>query len=149
MIPFLIALAATAASPQTPADVFSGLAGSCFKSPMPQGASDTHCFTAATGGRLVMDVHAVRDSAGKVVYQGVTVYTPSSDGKVALAYSNSEGDVMPGTVTRTGDTLSYVVTIQGQAVPLSWTIKGDGYDVIGGPSGQHFSRVGTASTPGL
>jgi hypothetical protein len=149
MIPFLIALAAAAASPQTPADVFSGLAGSCFKSPMPQGASDTHCFTAATGGRLVMDVHAVKDASGKVVYQGVTVYTPSADGKVALAYSNSEGDVMPGTVTRAGDTLSYVVTIQGQAVPLSWTIKGDGYDVAGGPSGKHFTRIGVAGEGGL
>lgn len=148
MIPFLIAMAA-AATPQMPAEVFAGLTGACFKSSMPQDASDTHCFTVATGGRLVMDVHAVRDASGKVVYQGVTVYTPSSDGKVALAYSNSEGDIMPGTVTRSGDILSYVVTIQGQAVPLSWTVKGDGYDVTGGPSGKHFARVGAAGAAGF
>jgi hypothetical protein len=148
MIPFLIALAATA-SPQAPADVFSGLAGSCFQAQMPQGMTDTHCFTAATGGKLAMDVHAVKDASGHVVYQGVTVYTPSADGKVALAYSNSEGAVMPGTVTRTGDTLSYVVTIEGQPVPLTWTLKGDGYDVTGGPSGKHFTRIGAAGTPGF
>jgi len=150
MIPFLIALlAADTATPQTPGQVMAGLVGSCFRTPMPNGATDTHCFTGADGGKLAMDVHAVRDPAGKVVYQGVTVYTPATDGKVALAYSNSLGDVMPGTVTRMGDTLSYIVTIEGQPVKLQWTVKGDGYDVAGGPSGAHFTRVGAAGAPTL
>ena len=148
MIPFLIAMAA-AASPQAPADVFTGLVGSCFSAPMPQGASDTHCFSAATGGKLVMDVHAVKDASGKIVYQGVTVYTPAADGKVALAYSNSMGDVMPGEVSRTGDKLDFGLTIEGQAMSLSWTLKDGGYDVAGGPVPAHFTRIGAAGTPGL
>jgi hypothetical protein len=150
MIPFLIALAAADAAPaQTPADVMAGLTGSCFRSAMPQGASDTHCFTLATGGRLVMDVHAVRDSSGKVVYQGVTVYTPAPDGKVALSYSNSLGEVMPGTVTRAGDKLDFTLTIEGQAAALSWTLSPGGYDVIGGLAPAHFTRTGAAAEPAL
>ena len=147
MIPFLMLLAAADVAPQTPTQVFSGLAGSCFRTAMPGNMTDTHCFTAATGGKLVMDVHAVRDSSGKTVYQGVTTYTPSSDGKVALSYSNSDGDVMPGTATRSGDTLNFVVTIEGQAMPLTWKLAGDGYDVTGGPSGKHFTRIGAATSP--
>ncbi len=149
MIPFLIALAAAAATPQTPADLMAGLVGSCFEAPMPQGASDTHCFTAATGGKLVLDVHAVCDPAGKAVYQGVTVYTPAPDGKVALAYSNSLGDVMPGTATRSGDRLSFSLTVQGQPVSLTWAVRSDGYDVTGGPLNAHFTRVGAAGDPAL
>ncbi len=148
MIPFLIALAAPAPT-QTPADIFAGLAGSCFRQPMPQNATDTHCFTVATGGKLAIDVHAVRDAAGKIVYQGVTVYTPSSDGKVALAYSNSLGDVMPGNVTRSGDKLSFMVIIKDVPVLLSWTVRADGYDVDQGSASQRFVRVGPAGEAGF
>ena len=82
------------------ADVFTGLTGHCFRAEMPGSArdtpNDTHCFTAAVGGRAIMDIHKVRKGGG-VVYEGVTLYRDAGHaGVLDYAYYNSDGDLLPG-----------------------------------------------------
>ncbi len=143
----MLILAETAVPSQAPADIFVGLTGSCYSTQMPGGATDTHCFTVAVGGKLVADVHKVV-SGGKVVYEGVTTYSPGA-GSAVLTYSSSLGQIMPGTVSRAGDTLDFSIRISGNAQTLQWKLTADGYDVTMGGAVSHFAKVGPAPEGGL
>lgn len=47
-----------------PSEVLLGLGGYCWQADLGEGATDTHCFSVAIGGKLVMDVHKVRSRSG-------------------------------------------------------------------------------------
>lgn len=147
----LVADASAAATPQTPATLLDGLAGSCWQTDMSGGLTDTHCFTLSAGGKLGLDVHKVQSGDGKVVYEGVTDYRP--DGKTAqvdFGYANSDGDLMLGTASRAGDTLSFALTMpDGTPASLTWQITADGYDVTTPQGTRHFRRVGPSPEGGL
>ena len=143
----MLVMAEAAVPPQAPADVFAGLTGSCFATDMAGGAVDTHCFTVSVGGKLVMDVHKVV-SGGKVVYEGVTTYSPGAD-TTALTYSNSLGQIMPGTATRAGNTLDFSIRIDSVEQKLQWKLTDAGYDVVMGTAAVHFIKIGPAPAGGL
>lgn len=140
----MLALAATAAPvTQAPGDVFAGLTGSCYAAAMPNGAVDTHCFSASEGGKLVLDVHKVV-MGGKVVYSGVTAYSPAG-----FTYASSLGQVMPGTITRSGDTIDFVITVGGAAQKGQWKLTADGYDTEIAGTPMHYAKSGAAPAGGL
>jgi len=114
-----------------PGDVFAGLTGSCWRSQMDTTQTDTHCFAAAVGGKMVTDTHKVRNAKGKVVYEGVSVYLlDKTSGALAYEYFYS----MPGKLTgygwRVGDEIRFG-SKPGQAKPdLVWKLGKDAYDVV-------------------
>lgn len=130
-----------AALAMTPGQIFDGLTGSCWRTDMAGGSTDTHCFTMTAGGKLVMDVHKVRTPNGMPVYEGVTLYRSDKD-MVGYSYYNSEGDLYPGTAERTGADIQF-------GPDLTWRLAGDGYDVISPKGTQHFVKQGPASDGGL
>jgi hypothetical protein len=114
-----------------PGAVFAGLIGSCWQAAMDQGNSDTHCFTVAFNGKLVMDVHKVRNASQVVVYEGVTVYRPDKATRsLAYEYSNSFGNLITGQGWRVGEVLNFASQMGQQAKPETvWRINKDGYEV--------------------
>jgi hypothetical protein len=148
---------ATNPSPKTPLQdpgaVFAGLAGSCWQAPMDDGHTDTHCITAAFNGKLVTDVHKVRNANQAVVYEGVTVYRPDAKTRsLTYEYSNSFGNRITGQGWREGSTLNFSSQRGTLAKPeTSWKLTGGGYEVAQadpkaaklqfrkiGPAGQGF-----------
>lgn len=150
MLAFLILAAAAAQMPSTPGDVMAGLMGSCWQAEMGSNNTDTHCFSASSGGGLVLDIHKVRDGQQAVVYEGVTAYRADA-GKVVFGYYNSLGNLMPGTMSRSGDDLSgSVVMPNGTTQDVHWHINGDSYDVTGAfPAPVHYRKIGPAGESGL
>ena len=99
---------AQAQAPAQPGEIFAGLAGYCWKAELPDGASDTHCFSVTIGGKLVMDVRKVRSRSDAVAYEGVTTYRLEKEsGAVRYAYFNSLGDLLEGYATRDGQRLLF------------------------------------------
>lgn len=139
---------------QDPGAVFAGLTGSCFQAPLTEGNTDTHCFTAAFNGKLVMDVHRVRNAAQAVVYEGVTVYRPDKATRsLKYDYSNSFGDLLPGQAWRTGQDLLFSSQSGHSAkAETTWRLAGDGYDVLpADPKAAklHFKKTGPVTDGGL
>lgn len=120
---------AQAQAPLQPSEIFAGLAGSCWKAELPEGASDTHCFSVAVGGKLVMDVHKVRSRSDAVVYEGVTTYRLEKEsGVVRYEYFNSLGDLLVGYAKRDGQRLLFPAT-PGEAADLVWYLGDGAYEV--------------------
>ena len=133
-----VVIAAVAISP---GDIFTGLTDACWRADMPSGATDTHCFTVAVGGKLVMDVHKVRNTDAAVTYEGVTLYRAAVGG-IVYTYYNSLGDLIPGVATRTGNVITF-------APDLNWRLSTDAYDVLSTTGAVHFTRLGPATDGGL
>jgi hypothetical protein len=114
-----------------PGAVFAGLTGSCWQAPLDQGNTDTHCFTAGFNGKLVMDVHKVRNSSQAVVYEGVTVYRPDAKSRsVSYDYTNSFGNVIKGQGWREGGVINFASSPGQLAKPETvWKLNVDGYEV--------------------
>lgn len=151
----LVGMALTAcgaAWAETPVEAFAGLVGSCWSAGLDDGASDTHCFTVATGGKLVMDVHKVRNRAGAVVYEGVTTYRiEKASGTIRYDYFNSMGDLMSGYAVRDGQRIQFPEK-PDQPAELVWRLGPDAYEV--GPAAEtagkrKFVKVGPAGEGGL
>lgn len=144
----LIAAALLVAAPAfaDPPGLFVGLAGSCWRAMLDnKGTTDTHCFSEAVGAKLTMDVHKVRNAAGAVVYEGVTVYRPTKQGW-AYEYSNALGERMDGRAQRSGDRLEFWTKDLAAAEPDTvWLVGKDGYEV----AGRRFRKVGKAGDGGL
>jgi hypothetical protein len=123
------------ASPKTPlldpGAVFAGLTGFCWQSALEQGNTDTHCITAGFNGKLVMDVHKVRNSSQAVVYEGVTVYRPDPKSRsVSYDYTNSFGNVLKGQGWREGSAINFSSSLSQMAKPeTTWKLNPDGYQV--------------------
>lgn len=158
LLPLMMAAALSAEPAQTPAGLLDGLAGSCWRTDMPGDTTDTHCFTLSAGGKLGLDVHKVRTTDGKVVYEGVTAYRPEAgsaggagSGAVTFGYYNSLGDLMTGAAARDGADLHILLEMPGGPVEVTWHITPDGYDVSGAtlPGQAHFTKIGPAPEGGL
>jgi hypothetical protein len=139
---------------QDPGAVFAGLTGWCWQAELAGGNTDTHCFTSAFNGKLVMDVHKVRNISQAVVYEGVTVYRPDrATRSLSYEYSNSFGDLITGQAWRTNTEINFSsqsgVLVKPETV---WRIAGEGYDVPqADPKAPklHFKRTVTANAQGL
>jgi hypothetical protein len=125
----LMAAPAIAQTPPQPSEVLLGLAGHCWQADIGEGATDTHCFSVATGGKLVMDVHKVRSRAGGVVYEGATLYRLEKEsGVVRYDYFNSMGDLLTGYAKREGDRIRFPDKLD-QPVTVVWYLSPDAYEV--------------------
>jgi hypothetical protein len=133
-----------------PAALFVGLDGSCWRASLAGGNSDTHCFSSAVGGKLAMDVHKVRNAAGAVVYEGVTVYRLEASGAWAYDYSNAFGSVLKGYARREGPALRFSATPDVDAAATTrWRLDGDAYEAATGPDITRFRRSGPTGEDGL
>ena len=82
----IAALVLGASSPPATLQPLQFLVGHCWRTTLKEGPTDTHCFTAADGGRI-RDRHAVRKD-GKIVYTGESLFTIAS-GTMHYTYSGS------------------------------------------------------------
>lgn len=120
---------AEAQAPLQPTEVLLGLGGYCWEADLGEGVTDTHCFSIATGGKLVMDVHKVRSRSGGVVYEGATLYRLEKvSGVVRYDYFNSNGDLLSGYAKRDGQTIRFPEK-PGEAGDLVWSLGAEAYEV--------------------
>lgn len=133
-----------------PREVLAGLIGSCWRTQMDDTGpnSDTHCFEATVGGKLVTDTHKVRNPKGEVVYEGVSAYTlDKASGALVYHYFNSNGGMLVGYGVRAGNEIRFG-SKPGQATPdLVWKLSSDSYTVT--PAGADKGHVGTFVKVGL
>lgn len=119
---------AFAQTPQQPSEVLRGLGGHCWEADLGEGATDTHCFSVARNGHLVMDVHKVRSRSGGVVYEGVTLYRVEPEtGAVRYDYYNSNGGLLSGYARRDGDRILFPDK-PGQPTVVVWYLTPDHYE---------------------
>lgn len=136
---------------QTPGGTFAGLVGSCWVADVDLGVTDTHCFTAASTGKAVMDIHKVRDRAGAVTYEGVTTYRGEGNGAIRYDYLNSAGDLLSGYARREGDKLVFSEAPGGTAATV-WYLGPAAYEVGTGSANaakRKFVKAGPAGGSGL
>jgi hypothetical protein len=123
--------AAQAASAQ-PGDALKELVGSCWRTQMDNKGpdTDTHCFEAAVGGKMVTDTHKVRNPKGEVVYEGVSIYMlDKPSGTLKYEYFYSSGGKLIGHGWRVGDEIRFG-SKPGQEKPdLVWKLSADRYTV--------------------
>lgn len=123
---------ANAQTSAQPADVFAGLLGSCWRTQMDNKGpdTDTHCFEAAVGGKMVSDTHKVRNPKGEVVYEGVSLYLlDKQSGTLKYEYFYSSGGKLIGYGWRVGDEIRFG-SKPGQEKPdLVWKLSPDSYTV--------------------
>lgn len=145
-----MASAAHAQTPAQPSEVLLGLGGFCWEADLGSGTTDTHCFSVAVGGKLVMDVHKVRSRSGAVVYEGATTYRLEKEGGVVrYDYYNSMGDLLTGYAKRDGQTIRFPDKADG-AGELVWSLKPDAYEVAQGDDARRvFVKTGPAPEGGL
>jgi hypothetical protein len=121
-----------AAAQEQPVSVFSELIGSCWRTQMDNKGpdTDTHCFQAAVGGKMVTDTHKVRTPRGEVVYEGVSVYLlDKTSGALKYEYFYSSGGKLVGYGWRVGDEIRFG-SKPGQEKPdLVWKLSLDSYTV--------------------
>lgn len=144
--------AAHAQSPPQPSNVLLGLGGYCWEADLGEGVTDTHCFSIARGGHLVMDVHKVRSRAYAVVYEGVTLYRvePETDA-VRYDYFNSNGGLLTGYAKRDGDRILFPEKLD-QPTVVVWYLSSDAYE--SGPTDPtaartRFVKIGPAPEGGF
>ena len=124
-------LAVAQAPAQQPAAVFAGLTGSCWRSQMDATTTDTHCFEAAVGGKMVADTHKVRNAAGEVVYEGVSVYLlDKASGKLAYEYFYSAPGRLKGYGWREGEEIRFTSKPDAAKPDIVWKLGADAYDVM-------------------
>lgn len=135
-----------------PGDVLFGLIGSCWQADLGDGATDSHCFSVAQGGKLVMDVHKVRGRTGDVMYEGATLYRLEKEtATVRYDYYNSNGDLLTGYAKRDGNRIRFPDKPE-EAGDLVWSLSGDGYEVGSAATAsakRKFVRLGPAPDGGL
>ena len=148
----LMAAPAFAQTPPQPSEVLLGLGGYCWQADLGEGASDTHCFSIARGGHLVMDVHKVRSRSYAVVYEGVTLYRVEPEtGAVRYDYFNSNGDLLTGYAKREGERILFPDKLDQPAVVV-WYLGAGAYET--GPADEtaartRFVKVGPADAGGF
>jgi hypothetical protein len=116
---------------QQPAAVFAGLTGSCWRSQMDATTTDTHCFEAAVGGKMVTDAHKVRNAAGEMIYEGVSVYLlDKASGKLAYEYFYSAPGRLAGYGWREGTEIRFSAKSDAAKPDIIWKLGADAYDVV-------------------
>lgn len=135
----LMAAPAFAQTPLQPSEVLRGLSGYCWLADLGEGASDTHCFSVARGGHLVMDVHKVRSRSSAVMYEGVTLYRVEPEtGAVRYDYFNSNGDLLTGYAQRDGQRILFPDKLD-QPTVVVWYLGADAYE--SGPRDETAART--------
>ena len=135
----LMAAPAFAQTPPQPSEVLRGLGGYCWQTDLGEGASDTHCFSVARGGHLVMDVHKVRSRSSAVMYEGVTLYRVEPEtGAVRYDYFNSNGDLLTGYAQRDGQRILFPDKLD-QPTVVVWYLGPDAYE--SGPTDETAART--------
>ena len=135
----LMTAPAFAQTPPQPSEVLLGLGGYCWQTGLGEGASDTHCFSVARGGHLVMDVHKVRSRSSAVVYEGVTLYRVEPEtGAVRYDYFNSNGDLLAGYAKREGQRILFPDKLD-QPTVVVWYLGADAYET--GPTDETAART--------
>jgi hypothetical protein len=138
-----VAGASAQGAPAQPGDVLKELIGSCWRTQMDNAGpdTDTHCFEAAVGGKMVTDTHKVRNPKGEVVYEGVSVYLlDKASGTLKYEYFYSNGGKLIGYGWRVGDEIRFG-SQPGQAKPdIVWKLGKDSYDVI--PAASNLGHPG-------
>ena len=122
--------AAVAQAPIQPGEVFAELAGSCWRTQMDNKGpdTDTHCFEAAAGGKMVTDTHKVRNPKGDVVYEGVSVYMlDKPSGTLKYEYFYSSGGKLIGYGWRVGDELRFGAKPGQEKPDIVWKLGKDSY----------------------
>lgn len=126
-----------------PGEALAELTGACWRTQMDGSGpnSDTHCFEAAVGGKMVTDTHKVRNPAGEVIYEGVSVYLlDKASGTLVYEYFYSNGGKLIGYGWRVGDEIRFG-SKPGQETPdLVWKLSPNGYTVT--PAGADKGHVG-------
>ena len=147
-----VAGAAHAQTPQQPSEVLLGLGEYCWEAQLPDVVTDTHCFSVARGGHLVMDVHKVRARSGGVVYEGVTLYRmEEATGAVRFDYYNSGGQLVSGYARREGSRVVFSDKAGGAPTTV-WSVGPDAYEAGTGnakAAKQRFAKVGQALEGGF
>lgn len=143
---------AEAQTPPQASEVLLGLGGFCWRAELGEGVTDTHCFSVARGGQLVMDVHKVRSRSGGVVYEGASLYRlEKASGVVRYDYFNSNGDLLSGYAKRDGDRIRFPEK-PDQAGDLVWYLGPDAYEV-GSPDAaaakRRFVKAGPTEAGGF
>lgn len=135
-----------------PSEVLLGLGGYCWQADLGDGATDTHCFSIARGGKLVMDVHKVRSRSSATVYEGVTLYRVEPEtSAVRYDYYNSDGRLLTGYAKREGDRISFT-DLPDQAAVVVWYLGPDAYEVGTAAvtaAKTRFVKIGPAPGSGL
>jgi uncharacterized protein YndB with AHSA1/START domain len=77
------------------------LVGQCWQAPIGgDGQVDRHCFEPLYGGKHLRDRHVVTNAAGKVTYEGETIYAFNGKARrIEYAYFSSDGGVSYGSVS--------------------------------------------------
>ncbi len=135
---------AFAQAPMQPGEAFAGLTGSCWRTQMDNAGpdTDTHCFEVAIGGKMVTDTHKVRNPAGTVVYEGVSIYLlDQPSGTLIYEYFHSNGGKLVGYAWRAGDDIRFASKPGAEKPDLVWKLGRDSYTVT--PAGADKGHVGT------
>ena len=100
MIANLVLALAGAAPLAEPLAPLQFLSGQCWQAPIGDGTqTDKHCFEPLYGGKHLRDRHVVTDAAGKVTYEGETIYAFNGKARrIEFAYFSSDGGVSYGSV---------------------------------------------------
>jgi len=123
-------LAAAATPPGQGLAAFERLIGRCWEGEIAPGALNVHCFDAVYGGAHVRDRHQVL-VAGKVVYEGETLYSRDGAG-LAFTYWNVLGGVGHGTGVEDSEGVCFAGTMRGrpddapQPIATCWRWQPDG-----------------------
>jgi hypothetical protein len=126
----VLVASANAQTSAQPGEVFAGLIGSCWRTQMDNKGpdTDTHCFEAAVGGKMVTDTHKVRNPKGEVVYEGVSIYLlDKPSGTLKYEYFYSSGGKLIGYGWRVSDEIRFG-SKPGQEKPdLVWKLSPESY----------------------
>jgi hypothetical protein len=143
---------AQAQTPPQPSEVLLGLGGYCWEADLGSGATDTHCFSVARGGHLVMGVHKVRSRSGGVMYEGATLYRVEPEtGAVRYDYFNSSGGLLTGYARRESDRILFPDEPDTPTVVV-WYLGAEAYE--SGPVDEsaprtRFVKIGPAPEGGF
>lgn len=140
MLSIMLAAAGAASAPPLAKQLepLSFLVGNCWRGEFKaRGHNDTHCFEGLYDGAHVRDRHEVRDSGGKVIYAGETLYSwNGKTGQLEYTYVSSDGAVSHGSVRETASGLDFgdetYNGTDGKELKIStlWRKTDDGYDAV-------------------
>jgi hypothetical protein len=130
------------------------LAGKCWQAPVgKKGEVDKHCFEPMYRGKQLRDRHVVTDPAGKVTYEGETIYAFNGKAKrIEFAYFSSDGGVSYGSVSEKdgGRLLDFGDEVfagpDGSELKISTEWRRDGEDAYVAVSKAGFMPTGRRET---
>ncbi len=103
--------------------------------------TDTHCFSAAVGGKMVTDTHKLRNPAGEVIYEGVSIYLlDKASGTLVYEYFYSNGGKLVGYGWRAGNEIRFAAKPGAAKPDIVWKLSADAYEVV--PASEKLGHKG-------